>query len=118
MLTSGPRTPEVSAALVDPWFALAEALGRCASKQSERVLRSWASSDPELARVAVHGLAEYVQVAHELEASTIVVLLEAAEKERRLAGALLALSRLERLEPLVGRRLLTMAPQLLEQAGE
>jgi cyclophilin family peptidyl-prolyl cis-trans isomerase len=118
MLASAPGSAELANAVVDPWFALAQALGRCATTEAQRILRSWMSADPELARVAVQGLDYYVQATKELEASTIVALLEAAEKDRRLVVALLPVSRLDRLEPLIARRLLTMAPQLLEKAGE
>lgn len=117
-LSLGPGSPGLTSSVLDPWFAFAQATGRCASKESERVLRAWMSAGPELARAAVHGLDYYVQTTKTLDASTIVALLEAAEKDRRLVVALLAVSRLETLEPLVGRRLLAMAPRLLETAGE
>lgn len=118
ILALGPGSPRLSDSRLDPWFAFSQAIGRCGIPGSERTLRSWMTVSTELAKVAVQGLDYYVQVAKTLEASTIVALLGAAEKERNLAIALLPLSRLNSLEPLVARRLVALAPRLLETAGD
>jgi cyclophilin family peptidyl-prolyl cis-trans isomerase len=117
-LVAPPGAVEASHHALDPWFAMAQALGRCAVPEAERVLRSWLSVNTELARVAVYGLDYYVQATQALEASTIVALVDAADKERRLNLALLPLSRLRTLHPLVAKRLIALTPRWLEAAGD
>jgi cyclophilin family peptidyl-prolyl cis-trans isomerase len=118
LLKLGPGSSRLPSSRLDPWFAFAQSIGRCATPESERVLRSWMSVSSEVARAAVQGLDYYVQSTKNLDASTIVALLDAAEKDRALVVALLPVSRLSRLDPLVGRRLVALAPRLLETAGD
>lgn len=103
---------------LDPWYALAQALGRCATAASEGVLRSWIQVGPNHARVAALGLDSVARTRGALQDATIVALLGAAEKERGLAAAFLPISRLSKIDGLVAARILALAPQILDTAGE
>jgi hypothetical protein len=118
LLSHAPGSPALASSRLDPWFALSQALGRCATDESERVLRSWLSAGAGLTRTALLGLDYYVQSTKRLQVETVVALLDAAEKERAAVIAPLVLSRLPSLDPLVSRRLLALAPSLLETAGD
>ncbi|HEY5955592.1 MAG TPA: HEAT repeat domain-containing protein, partial [Polyangiaceae bacterium] len=118
LLVSPPGGSDPTSSALDPWFAMAQALGRCAVPEAERVLRSWMGVNVELARTAIYGLDYYVKATQSLDASTIVALVDAAEKERRLSIALLPLSHLRALHPLVAKRLVALAPTWLEAGGD
>src|SRR5690606_31615296 len=61
---------------LDPTRAIADALGRCASKDAERVLRGWLRG--ELADAAAQGLGRLAILHQPLDDATLVALLEAA----------------------------------------
>lgn len=115
--TEGAAFGSVESAL-DPWYALAQAVGRCATAESERILRSWLEVSPSHARIAALGLDTYLRRTGDLQDATIVALLAAAEKERGLAVAFLPISRLAKIDALVARRMLALASQTLDTAGD
>ncbi|HMA97009.1 MAG TPA: peptidylprolyl isomerase [Polyangiaceae bacterium] len=117
LLSAEPTEVARARTELDPWHAIAQAIGRCASTEAERILRSWIGVSPALARVATLGLDSYVQATKTLDDSTVVLLLDTAENERGLASALLPISRLPRVDSLVARRILNVAPKILDSAG-
>lgn len=107
-----------SGSAFDPWYALADAIGHCPVSDAERVLRSWLRSGKRHARLAALGLDAYVRQTRTLDDVSIVALLDSVEKERGLAVAFLPISRLPKIDTLVARRLLALAPRVLEMEGE
>ena len=103
---------------LDPFYATATALGRCATDEAEATLRSWLTVDEEMARHAALGLSVYAATRKRLDTVTLVAMLDAADKYRGFAVGVLPLSRLDELDSAVGDRLLTLAPRLLETSGE
>ena len=114
-LTLDPPSPPSSLA---PFYAIAAALGRCATDEAESVLRSWLSVSPERARDAALGLTALCASKKHLDAQTIVALLDAADRYHGFAIGTLPLTRLYEVESTVGKRLLTLAPRLFESSGD
>jgi cyclophilin family peptidyl-prolyl cis-trans isomerase len=101
-----------------PFFAIATALGRCGSEDAENALRAWLSMSVERARDASLGLSLLASERKSLDARTLVALLDAADRYRGFAIAMLPLTRLPTLESTVIHRLISLTPRLLETAGE
>jgi cyclophilin family peptidyl-prolyl cis-trans isomerase len=110
--------PSTNHAELEPFYAIAVALGRCATDEAESVLRSWLTISRERARDAALGLTVLATNKKHLDAQTIVALLGAAERYRGFAIGILPLTRLYEVESTVGRRLLSLAPSLLESSGD
>lgn len=94
---------------LDPTRAIADALGRCASKDAERVLRGWLRG--ELADAAAQGLGRLAILHQPLDDATLVALLEAAE--RGVPSALFPFSRLSALPEAMRKPLLRAAEKAL-----
>ncbi|MGC4068519.1 MAG: peptidylprolyl isomerase [Polyangiaceae bacterium] len=103
---------------LDPLYAIATALGRCATDEAEATLRSWLQVSPDVGRHAVLGLVALASQRKRLEDPTIVALLDAADRNRAFAVAALPLTRLDSVDSTVSARLLSLAPRLLESSGE
>ncbi|MDF3070189.1 MAG: putative peptidyl-prolyl cis-trans isomerase [Polyangiaceae bacterium] len=63
------------------WSGIAFALGRCASDEAERTLRSWLRLRAPLAASATLGIAQVARSRKRLDDATIAALLDAASKE-------------------------------------
>jgi cyclophilin family peptidyl-prolyl cis-trans isomerase len=103
---------------LDPLYAVATALGRCATAEAEATLRSWLQLSPDVGRHAVLGLVSLASQRKRLEDPTIVALLDAADRNRAFAIATLPLTRLESVDSTVSGRLVSLTPRLLESSGE
>ncbi len=97
--------------------AIADALGRCASPLAEGTLRNWLRLPAAWADKAAFGLGRMVDERHQLDTTTLVALLDEADKEHPNPTALFPFSRLSAVDAPIGKRLLTVAPRLLRGGG-
>ena len=110
---SGPATKPN----LDPWYALADALGRCASPLAERTLRGWLRLGGSVAEAAALGLGRAASETRHLDTSTLVALLDASEAKDPVSTALYPLSRLSHLDEMVKNRLLQLVTKLIKSSG-
>jgi len=101
--------PPSPAVRLDPWAALAGALGRCASPEAERTLVSWLSGPKERAVAATVGLGSVVTHHRRMEEETAAALLRATRGDAAndpLSDALFPFGRLKRAPARVEEQLL------------
>jgi cyclophilin family peptidyl-prolyl cis-trans isomerase len=99
--------------LLDPMEAIADALGRCATPESEATLRAWLESEPRETSAAL-ALGRMASRRKRLDDSSLVALLDAASRpERPLGAALFAFTRLSKLGESVEKRLFEVASEAL-----
>ncbi len=95
--------------------AIALALGRCASDEAEKTLRSWLRLRPGIAEAAALGLGQIARVRKRLDDATIAALLDAAAKNPR-GPALYPIESLPTLGSAARERLLEVAGAALSEA--
>jgi len=104
----------VSAKLVGPREAIADALGRCASSEAESTLRAWIRGPKPRAEAAALALGRLATQAGRLDDATLVALLEAADRASDpLQNALFPLTRLASLNASSAERTRTLALRLI-----
>lgn len=95
---------------------IAFALGRCATDEAEKTLRSWLKLRAPVAASATLGLAQVARKRRRLDDATIAALLDYAAKEPT-GTALHPIESLAALGPAARERLLEVAGKALEAAG-
>jgi cyclophilin family peptidyl-prolyl cis-trans isomerase/HEAT repeat protein len=115
----GAKQPAASrAVLASPLGAIAGALGRCATPEAERALRGWLAGDRALADDAALGLGVIGSRAGRLDDTTLVALLDAANRPKTpVETALSPFARLSGIGAPVRARLLEVARALLGKPG-
>lgn len=103
---------------LDPYLAIADALGRCGGPRVSRTLETWLSGPKHLARVAPFGLGR-LSARDPLDASTVKAILAAAAKRGAgdAAYILYPLTRALELTPAERVRLDDIAARALERPG-
>jgi cyclophilin family peptidyl-prolyl cis-trans isomerase/HEAT repeat protein len=101
--TMDPGTP----AAIDPHFAIARAMGRCAGPLAEQTLAAWARAGKSFADPACFGLGDIASRRGTLGDDTVTALLDAAEGGR--AAAFHPLARMDRLNDAFSSRILAAA---------
>jgi cyclophilin family peptidyl-prolyl cis-trans isomerase/uncharacterized SAM-binding protein YcdF (DUF218 family) len=109
-LAAEPESEAVDQAL----GAIALALGRCASDEAERVLRSWLRLRPTIAEPAALGLGQLARERKRLDDATVAALLDAAAKAPR-GSALYPIDSLPTLGGAARERLLEVATVALAE---
>jgi len=104
-----------SAASDEALGAIAMALGRCASDEAERTLRSWLRLRPGVAEPAALGLGQIARERKRLDDATVAALLDSAAKEPR-GSALYPIESLPTLGGAARERLLEVATVALADA--
>jgi cyclophilin family peptidyl-prolyl cis-trans isomerase/HEAT repeat protein len=98
----------------DPMSSIARALGRCGTVKAEATLRGWLRLDSKLADQAAIALGSIAVKQHRLDNTTLVALLDAGDsKSLDVPSALFPFSRLTAVDPIVQKRLLTVATKSL-----
>ncbi|HEX2872681.1 MAG TPA: ElyC/SanA/YdcF family protein [Polyangiaceae bacterium] len=95
--------------------AIALALGRCASDEAEKTLRSWLRLRTSIAEAAALGLGQVARVRKRLDDATIAALLDAAAKNPR-SSSLYPMESLPTLGSAARERLLEVASSALSEA--
>jgi cyclophilin family peptidyl-prolyl cis-trans isomerase len=116
----GARPPEMGRARLSPTFAIARALGRCASDEAEKTLVAWLDDGDARTRAASFGLGDIAGRKKSLEEPTEVALLSAAAgsaSTKPVGEALYPFGRLDRVLGAVQDRLLEVARGRLAQPG-
>jgi cyclophilin family peptidyl-prolyl cis-trans isomerase len=99
-----------SQGLQSPIEAIADALGRCAGVEAEGTLRAWLRGPPARAEAAALALGRLATQAGKLDDSTLVTLLDAADRTPEpLRNALFPLTRLAALNSSSAERTRTLA---------
>lgn len=111
-LATQPATEATDRAL----SGIAFALGRCASDEAERTLRSWLKLRAAVAAGATLGLAQVARQRKHLDDATIAALLDFASKQPS-GAALHSIESLPTLGAAARERLLEVGSVALEQAG-
>jgi cyclophilin family peptidyl-prolyl cis-trans isomerase/HEAT repeat protein len=70
--------PPTTPGRLDPWFALARAIGRCATPEAERTLVAWLAGPKDRAVAASYGLGNVATHHRRMEEETAAALLRAA----------------------------------------
>ncbi len=96
--------------------AIALALGRCASDEAEKTLRSWLRLRPNLAEAAALGLGQIARERKRLDDATVAALLDVAAKAPR-GPALYAIESLPALGAAARERLLEVAGTAVAEPG-
>ncbi|HNS95737.1 MAG TPA: peptidylprolyl isomerase [Polyangiaceae bacterium] len=112
--------PPVAAGRLDPWVALAGALGKCASVQAEQSLVSWLSGPKQRAEAAAMGLGDVVSQHRRLEEETAASLLRATRGDAAndpLTDALFPFTRLKRAPVRVNEQLFEACRKRLGHDG-
>ena len=117
-LAAQPEPTQGSPPLSDPVHAVADALGRCGSREAEATLRGWLTGPKPRAEAAALALGRLASRQKRLEDASIVALLNAAsDPDAPLGGGLFAFSRLGPLPEPVQNRLRDVARGALGKAG-
>lgn len=95
--------------------AIALGLGRCASDEAEKALRSWLRLRPSISDAAALGLGQIARVRKHLDDATVAALLDAAAKNPR-GSALYPIESLPTLGSAARERLLEVAGSTLAEA--
>jgi cyclophilin family peptidyl-prolyl cis-trans isomerase/HEAT repeat protein len=104
------------APLESPAQAISDALGRCASPEAESTLRAWLHGPKVRAEAAALALGRVAEKAGKLDDSTLVALLDAADRvDQPVQNALFPVTRLATLNPSTAERTRTIAEQLIER---
>jgi cyclophilin family peptidyl-prolyl cis-trans isomerase len=102
--------------LESPTQAISDALGRCASPEAESTLRAWLHGPKPRAEAAALALGRVAAKAGKLDDSTLVTLLDAADRvEDPVQSALFPVSRLATLNTSTAERTRAIAEQLTER---
>lgn len=105
--------PPRGKSLLDPSEALADAIGRCGTPESEATLRAWLEIESRENSAAL-ALGRMASRKKRLDDSSIVALLDAASRpERPLGSALFAFTRLANLGESIEKRLFEVASEAL-----
>jgi len=109
-----PGDSASSPRLANPVEAVADALGRCASTEAEGTLRAWLHGPKPRAEAAALALGRLASQRGKLEDSTLVALLDAADRPQDpLQNALFPLTRLATLNASSAERTRTLALRLV-----
>ncbi len=114
----GVESPPRNAAL-DPWFAIARALGECATPEAERSLVAWLDKPKSRAVAACFGLGDVASHKKRLEEESAAALLQAAAGDAAhdpLAEAFFAFGRLPIAPPRAAERQAELGHARLEHA--
>lgn len=111
-LAAGPVSESVDQAL----GAIALALGRCASDDAEKTLRSWLRLRPAIAEAAALALGQIARERKRLDDATVAALLDTVAKSPR-GPALYAIESLPTLGAAARERLLEVASSAISEAG-
>ncbi len=105
--------------VIDPMVAIPDAIGRCGTAMAETTLANWLRLGGSLAEQAALALGSIAAKLHRLENTTLVALLEAADKKGDSpAAALFPLTRLTAVETNVQKRLLAVAAKSIATKTE
>ena len=91
--------PPSASGRLDPWFALARAVGQCATPEAERSLVAWLAGSKDRAVAASYGLGNVATRHHRMEEETAAALLRAAAGDAAndpISDAFYPFSRLKR----------------------
>lgn len=105
---------------VDPWEAIARAIGRCGAPRSEATLVSWLRQPTDYAIAAIFALGDLATHKRRLREETFVALLKLAAGDAArppVPEALYPIGRVAHLPPSVTERTLEVARARLEQPG-
>jgi len=120
LVTRAAAAPTAQGAALDPQFAIARALGRCASEEAEKTLEAWLSGPRPRASYAALALGDIASKRKSLAAPTQLSLLDAAASGFSgppLAEGLYPFGRLEHPLASATERLLEVATARLADAG-
>jgi cyclophilin family peptidyl-prolyl cis-trans isomerase/HEAT repeat protein len=112
-LAAGPSHAERDEAL----GSLAQALGRCASDEAEKTLRTWLRQ-PKLATSAALGLGRVARERKRLDDASVAALLDAAAQNPSEGAFFFPIESLPSLGPAAKERLLEVAGKALEQPSK